>query len=235
MEENTRLTDLTRMLLSSQAFSGFLNELSQNGIPAPTTTVAPQTQPQPQPTRKDVNPNQGSRQLQSQQMQVGMTMIPESAVDFSMLDSNNWNTMNSFQVCAVTEVPEGPAIDTAKLSGKNPGLNASSNSTPKDCPVLETPPVFENKTVIEPANTVDPDVELDEAAFTLFVDEPKRTERTTVAVEKSIAFPSYKTLCPQFILTNAISDDQAWSSLESMCSALDASCEQLTVLFSHLS
>src|SRR5256885_6591869 len=78
MEENTRLSDLTRMLLSSQAFSGFLNELSQNGMPAPSTTAATASQPQsqtqsqaqPQPTKKDVNPHQATRQAQNQQTQV---------------------------------------------------------------------------------------------------------------------------------------------------------------------
>ena len=235
-EENTRLTDLTRMLLSSQAFSGFLNELSQNGLPAPTITVAPQPQPLPQPTRKDVNPNQGARQVRNQQMQVGMTMIPETTVDFSMLDSNNWNSMNSFQVCAVTEVPEGPVIDTSFLSGKNSTFSAPLSSTSKDCPVLETPPVFQNKNVTESATIVDPDVELDEVAFTLFVDEPKSANVTSVTVEKqSIILPSYKSLYPQFILTDAVSDDQAWATLESMCSALDATCEQLSALTSHLS
>src|SRR5437763_10380591 len=64
IEENTRLTDLTRMLLSSQAFSSFLNELSLNGIPAPATAAA-SSQPQPQPTKKDVNPHQATRQAQN--------------------------------------------------------------------------------------------------------------------------------------------------------------------------
>src|SRR5947207_1123231 len=157
MEENTRLSDLTRMLLSSQAFSGFLNELSQNGMPAPSTTAATASQPQsqtqsqaqPQPTKKDVNPHQATRQAQNQQTQVGMTIIPESTIDFSILDTtptNNWNTgfgMNSYQVCAVTHLPEGPAIDTDSLSGKEPSsITKLSTSAAKDYPVLNFPPII---------------------------------------------------------------------------------------------
>src|SRR5882672_1378664 len=120
MEENTRLTDLTRMLLSSQAFSGFLSELSTSGLPAPTSaTTQTSNQPRPQPTRKDVNPHQAARQMHAQQPQIGMALLSESAVNFSVLDTpaNSWNTgisSNDFQVFALTELPRGPAIDLAK-------------------------------------------------------------------------------------------------------------------------
>lgn len=242
MEENTRLSDLTRMLLSSQAFSGFLNELSQNGMPVPTTTATPQAQqqqqPQPQPTRKDVNPNQSSRQAHNQQTQVGMTMIPESTIDFSMLETPNWNAigMNSYQVCALTEVPEGPVIDTAVLSGKMLDFGTLTSSAPKDCPVLETPPVFENKPTTELATTINEDVELDEVAFALFVDGPNHT-KSTISNPKltPTALPSYKSVSPRFVLTDAVSDAEAWSRLETVCSALDATCDQLSAFTSHLS
>ncbi|MCJ1308487.1 hypothetical protein MMC25_002140 [Agyrium rufum] len=122
--ENTRLTDLTRMLLSSPAFSTFLNDLSSNGgtLPASATksTLAPapqsqQQQPLPTPTRKDANPHQ-SQYLQQQQQQqqlhsssntnnnglehdfqVGMTLVPEpsSSMDFNVFDPTALSSTNA--------------------------------------------------------------------------------------------------------------------------------------------
>ena len=58
-----------------------------------------------------------------------MTMVPETQLDFSMLNINNnanngaaWNGFNGYQprVFAVTELPEGPAnpLDISAMSGK---------------------------------------------------------------------------------------------------------------------
>jgi hypothetical protein len=241
MEENTRLSDLTRMLLSSQAFSGFLNELSQNGMPAPataTTTPAVASQPQPQPTKKDVNPHQATRQAQNQQTTVGMTMIPESTIDFSLLDStptNNWNAsfgMNSYQVCAVTEIPEGPAIDTNFLSGKNSYDVTKSSTTAKDYPVLQFPPIIKQHDSSPPPAQVNTLSELDEPAFTLFIDQAKAT---VPVVEKS-ATSSHSALNN---LSTSVHPEESeadrWARLESMCSTLDVSCEYLSAHTSHIS
>jgi hypothetical protein len=243
MEENTRLSDLTRMLLSSQAFSGFLNELSQNGMPAPattTTTPAVASQPQPQPTKKDVNPHQATRQAQNQQTTVGMTMVPESTIDFSLLDStptNNWSTgfgMNSYQVCAVTEVPEGPAIDINFLSGKNSyDITKSSTSTAKNYPVLQFPPIIKQQDSNPPSAQVNDLSGLDEPAFTLFIDQTK-----------AAALPTKRPVASNHSASNNLStsvhpdpeesEADRWARLESMCSALDESCEYLSAHTSHI-
>jgi len=244
MEENTRLSDLTRMLLSSQAFSGFLNELSQNGMPAPapaTTAPAVASQPQPQPTKKDVNPHQATRQAQNQQTTVGMTMIPESTVDFSLLDlttTNNWNAgfgMNSYQVCAVTEVPEGPAIDTNFLSGKNSyDVTKSSTSMAKTYPVLQFPPTIKQQDSNPPPAQVNELSELDEPAFTLFIDQ---TKATLPVVEQSAAsnHSASNNLSTSVHPGPEESEADRWARLESMCSTLDMSCEYLSSHTSHIS
>jgi len=248
MEENTRLTDLTRMLLSSPAFSGFLNELSQNGMPAPatatttaTTTPAVASQPQPQPTKKDVNPHQATRQAQNQQTTVGMTMIPESTIDFSLLDStptNNWNAsfgMNSYQVCAVMEVPEGPAIDTNFLSGKNSyDLTKSSTSIAKDYPVLQFPPIIKQQDSNPPPAQATDLSELDKPAFTLFIDQ---TTAATLPVEQSAAsnHSASNNLSTSAHPDPEESEADRWARLESMCSTLDVSCEYLSAHTSHIS
>lgn len=90
-EENRRLTDLTRMLLSSSAFSGFVGELTSNPAAAQVAQapLRPQQQQpqseQPRRVRKDVNPY-GQQPMQHQH--IGMAMIPEHAMDFSMIDLN---------------------------------------------------------------------------------------------------------------------------------------------------
>lgn len=243
MEENTRLTDLTRMLLSSQAFSGFLNELSQNGMPAPTTASA-SSQPQPQPTKKDVNPHQATRQAQNQPTQVGMTIIPETTVDFSMLDStptSNWAAgfgMNSFQVCSVTQLPEGPAIDTEFLSGKKPfDVSKSSTSAAKDYPVLEFPHIIRQPDTDLPAARLDESVELDEGAFTLFFDQPRAPAPAIVERARTIDPMSSNELSAhaQTVTEEPESEEERWKKLERMCATLDASWEHLSVHTSHMS
>ena len=122
-EENNRLTDLTRMLLSSPAFTGFLQELNQSGVPE-TSRLQPRqerAQPQPQPTRKDVNPHDAARQLLSQQPQVGMALVPEPNVDLSLYDISSWNSTiptTDYHVFAVTEMPQGPTLNLEACTGK---------------------------------------------------------------------------------------------------------------------
>jgi len=243
MEENTRLTDLTRMLLSSQAFSGFLNELSQNGMPAPAAVASqPQPQPQPQPTKKDVNPHQATRQAQNQQTTVGMTMVPESTIDFSLLDSiptNNWNAsfgMNSYQVCAVTEVPEGPAIDINLLSGKNSyDVTKSSTSTTKDYPVLQFPTMTKQQDSTLPPTQVNDLSELDKSAFTLFIDQTEATPLPVIEQSNASSHSASNNLSISVHPDPEESEADLWARLESMCSALDVSCQYTAAHTSHIS
>ena len=244
MEENTRLSDLTRMLLSSQAFSGFLNELSQNGMPAPSATALAASQPQPPPTKKDVNPHQATRQAQRQQTQVGMTIIPEATVDFSMLESttpNNWNAgfgINSYQVCAVTELPDGPTIDIDSLSGKKfhdtPKL---ATSTAKDYPVLHFPPVIKQQDYSLPTTSANGHVEPADVAFTLFVDQPRVTPSAFLEQAPTCDLPSSDPLLviAQSGTEDPESEEDRWANLENMCLTVDASCEQLSAHISHIS
>jgi bZIP-type transcription factor MBZ1 len=112
MEDNTRLTDLTRMLLSSSAFSGILSELSTSGMREPSSAASNQegqVNSQSRPSRKDVNPHHATRQMQNQQPQINMAMIAETSIDFSTLEqpSNSWNAIpsNNFQVISVSALP----------------------------------------------------------------------------------------------------------------------------------
>ncbi|CAZ84322.1 unnamed protein product [Tuber melanosporum] len=112
-EENNKLSELTRMLLSSPAFSVFLDAMqpaAQNDtleqVPNATTAPEPKTAPsntdaslRPN-TRKDVNPN----------------LVPVSEDSEWPLAYNTWGT-NSPQVFSVLELPQGPP-SIQDLSGK---------------------------------------------------------------------------------------------------------------------
>jgi bZIP-type transcription factor MBZ1 len=191
MEENTRLSDLTRMLLSSPSFSSFLDTLSPvNGLPAPiesterssASTKAPRQSENPTPSPpKDANPY-------AAQQHVGMALVPDTNTDFSMSElNNNWTTgylpstwgTNQPQVFSVLELPEGPAvdqIDTSALSGKSPSFTTESFSSDEakvEAPMVERMPIIEEqtgKTIV--TSTVKPEEDLDESdpAFSLFSD-----------------------------------------------------------------
>ena len=126
MNENTQLVDLTRMLLSSNAFSDFLNSMSPPDGKVNTSlvdlqqqTVVPKTEePQTQPNLpKDANPHQPSSQSHDEQSnsQVGMVFTPEQLSTFrpantTWADNPDYALYNA-QVFAVTSMPEGPADD----------------------------------------------------------------------------------------------------------------------------
>ncbi|MCJ1395479.1 hypothetical protein MMC18_008365 [Xylographa bjoerkii] len=204
--ENTRLTDLTRMLLSSSAFSSFLNDLSNNGLPAApvhtpsSATSSASSHQQVQPVRKDANPNQ--RQFQNQIQggaQIGMALVPDTNMDFSVFGTtpNAWaaNLDMPFntQVFSVTELPQGPAVDSIDiglLSGKSCSNveSFSSDETKEEIVAFERMPVTsEKQQLAEKPEATFTEVELDASnpAFALFVDYPV-TATSTVAKPKSL-------------------------------------------------
>ena len=209
MAENTRLTDLTRMLLSSPAFSTFLNDLSGTGAPAsmPETSrvqsQTPASRPQSAAPRKDVNPNQITPQptpSQNSNTHVNMMMIPEeNSFQYNATESanNGWNDSSmdfsglyEAQVYAVTEVPRGPAVDSmsfAMLHGKTSNFVGSySRDDSKDEPAeIELMPALSGKVEMpEPIErrSQDVDIDLSDPTFALFIDQP-RTSSKPAAVE----------------------------------------------------
>jgi len=177
------------MLLSSSAFSTFLDDLSATGgAPAslPSQIMGSTPQQSESTPRKDVNPNH-SRQPQGQSqnnLRVGLAMIPESPFEFSASESTNhsWTASNNMdtglydaQVYAVSSLPEPPVLDSFNssiLSGKTSYSYCSATSKtgptferipaaiPKDLPTLPALPCH--------------DVEFDESdpSLTLFADQP---------------------------------------------------------------
>ncbi|KAK5055319.1 hypothetical protein LTR84_013069 [Exophiala bonariae] len=231
-EENNRLTDLTRMLLSSQAFAGFLHELSQSGLPAPNTqtntqqqkqAVRPQPQPQAKPTRKDITSNDASHQMQVQQPQIGMALIPEVPIDLSAFQpSNAWMTAlptsSDFQVYAVTELPEAPVLDLEALSGK-PGSIFSRPASAKNVPKLPELSVSSSKPADTKPSNVDETVTLDREAFALYFDMPLVADGLVESTETQ---------------DDELSEEQQALELEKMCNDLDEACARIAKFTVHM-
>ncbi|KAK2011825.1 bZIP transcription factor [Colletotrichum eremochloae] len=143
-DENKRLQDLTRMLLASPSFSNFLDHLSTNpqAPPQPAAPVKVERQPEQRQIPKDINPyaNQG------QQQQIGVAMLPEQNMDFSMLNIDNDAYNFQPQVFAVLETPDVPVtIDTNVLSGKSSnfvGEQFESDDDKIELPSVEGPKVL---------------------------------------------------------------------------------------------
>lgn len=140
------------MLLSSPSFSDFLERLSTNPsqLPQGAPQMEQQQQQQQQVARqapKDVNPYAAQQQMHRQS--IGVAMIPEQHIDFSAMgaDAEAYNFQP--QVYAVLETPETPLnIDTAALSGKSSnfvGESFDSDDEKVEMPVIEQPPVVEEK------------------------------------------------------------------------------------------
>ncbi|OAL20422.1 hypothetical protein AYO22_08916 [Fonsecaea multimorphosa] len=228
-EENNRLTDLTRMLLSSQAFSGFLHELSQSGLPAPNVQGNPQQQktvqnkPQPQPVKKDVSSDEAAHNMHLQQPQVGMALIPDTPVDFSALQpANGWlNALptNDFQVYAVTSLPELPVLDIESLSGKPKSSQGSSKGS-KDTPRIPDLPAEVASHTATATTQVDESVPLDRESFALYFDPPVSPDEFSMSD------------CTE--QDTELSDEEKAANLESLCHDLDETCDKVAQHMSHM-
>lgn len=268
--ENTRLTDLTRMLLSSPAFSTFLNDLSGSGAsasmpePSRVQSQTPASRPQSATPRKDVNPNQSTPRPTSSQnsnTQVGMTMIPEeTSFQYHANESanNGWTDSNmdfgglyDAQVYAVTEVPQGPAVDSmsfAMLHGKTSNFVGSySSDDSKDEPAeIEPMPALTAKVEVPEVTQCPPqeiDLDVSDPTFALFLDQPSPSpesaaiepeDRVFGEIELEKAFDRL-----ELVIAEDPNESQEISSatierFERLCSRLDAASMRVCAITSHL-
>ncbi|KAI9764762.1 MAG: hypothetical protein M1840_008031 [Geoglossum simile] len=203
MEENTRLSDLTRMLLSSPSFSSFLDTLSPvDGLQAPVeATARPSTSTKAH--RQTENPTTNASRAPKDanpyaaHQHVGMALIPDTNTDLSMFELDNNRTTsylpgvwgaNQPQVFSVLELPEGPAvdqIDTSALSGKSSSFTSelfSSDEAKVEAPTVERMPTIEDQTgkvCVIPVARLEEDLDESDPALSLFADSPV-TETTKV-------------------------------------------------------
>jgi hypothetical protein len=244
MDENTRLSDLTRMLLSSPSFSGFLDTLATNpaaaqtaqAVQQPQQQVEQQQQPQRQ-VRKDVNPYAAQQQMQH----IGMTMIPEQAMDFSMLDLNNDTFSYQPQVFSVLSMPE-TVIDSEVLSGKASSFSSLTSDDEKvELPTVERMPVSETTKVELPV--IDDDEFDADPSYALFASSPAPTAAATTTkpteldIDSLIRNISLKPSNYELIVVSEVSEavsDAAMKRVERLAADMDACVERLMGLTMHL-
>ena len=240
MEENTRLSDLTRMLLSSPSFSGFLDTLASNPAAAQTAQAVqqqPQQVEQQQPqqrVRKDINPY-AAQQQQMQQQHIGMTMIPEQTMDFSMLDLNGTYSYQP-QVFSVLSLPE-TILDSETLSGKSSSFTPSISDAEKvELPKIERMPVSEPEKA-ELSVVVDEEFDAD-PAFALYSAPVPATTVSEPKQELDISFLANLSIKPsQYELVSKTDDaasDTALRRDERLARDMDACVERLMSLTMHL-
>lgn len=238
MEENTRLSDLTRMLLSSPSFSGFLDTLATNPAAAQTAQAIQQPQQQIDPQRqirKDVNPYAAQQQVQQH---VGMTMIPEQHMDFSMLDLNTDGQFSyQPQVFSVLSIPDA-VIDTGVLSGKGSNFSPlASDSEKVELPTVERAPVTES--AVETTVAIDEEFDND-PAFALYANDCTPVTATVSEAELDLTFLanlSLKQSQYELVVERKVDEsvsDAAMRKVERIAARADACLERLMGLTSHL-
>jgi hypothetical protein len=171
LSENKRLADLTRMLLSSPSFSGFLDTLSTNPNPVErqqqATPPVVEQQQQQQQAPKDPNPY-AQQQQQNLDMNINYAMIPDAApLDFNLLDLNTHDFIYQPQVFAVHSVEE-VRFDASVLSGK-PSSTFEAEEDKLELPLFSAPalPVPVTKSMEVGVEEVDEEFDSD-PMFSLF-------------------------------------------------------------------
>lgn len=214
-EENKRLSDLTRMLLGSPSFSDFLDRLSAN--PA----LVPQNQAQAVQAVQAQIPSQVAQQGQERQapkdanpypaQQIGMAMIPEQNIDFSMLHMEAEPTF-AFQpqVYAVLETPDVtiPTIDTSVLTGKVSNFVGCDDDEEKiEMPIIAHPITDKVAKFVQAAAPVVADAEFDnDPAFALYHDAAVSTVSTSSSSSAPVEAPAAAASKPLSLNTEVTSD-----------------------------
>ncbi|KAF1927212.1 uncharacterized protein M421DRAFT_422068 [Didymella exigua CBS 183.55] len=247
MEESRRQQAFIERLLRHQAFNPFLEELVKEqqdmsapaplaSMPSSSTPAAPA--PVPAPAQFQFS--------QPENTHVGMTMIPETQLDFSMLNINNnanWNMGNGFngyqpqgpRVFAVTELPEGPAnpLDISAMSGK--GLStifaveneASAEELKADYPIIERP-VQSEQTFMAPIEEADAEDE----EYDLYRSSPAPTAAPTAPVE--LTFTMEKASRYTLVVSDEASEAILAERLEKKIAAMESAFQRIAAITTML-
>ncbi|KAL4915493.1 hypothetical protein BDW62DRAFT_188330 [Aspergillus aurantiobrunneus] len=264
-QENARLTDLARMLLSSPNFSQFLDETNGSGLPIAQAQLShqpQQLQPQQQPQRaqhpaitqppvqqanlpKEPSPNHGQQpfQMQQQNSQMGMMMVPSQGIDVSTMNMNNggWNSgidvnFGNAPVFAVLEVPTPPVLDTDALSGKSSALDGMSfpaASSVKDAPPAECSPLDDSEEQII-ADAGESNVEVDESdpVLALFADQPKQS---VSQISRDTSFDGIDSGKPSVFQLVVETDSKATANrFAYLCSSMEDAFQRVSMLTAHI-
>lgn len=247
-EENARSRAFIERLLRHKAFTPFLDDLAQEealsgqapmaSMPSTSTPVAAAPAPAPAPFQFS----------QPEPTQVGMTMVPETQLDFSMLNINNnaannpnWN-MNGFngytpRVFAVTELPEGPVnpLDISAMSGKGHSTifaaedDASTDEELKpDYPVIERPVQTEQPTM---AAIEEDDAEDEE--YDLYRSSPAPAAAPSAPAELAMA-TSEKSSHFTLVVANEATEEMLAERLQRRMAAMEPAFQRVAAITSML-
>jgi hypothetical protein len=174
-----------------------------------------------------------------QQQQIGMAMVPEHNMDFSMLDLNE-NGAFSYQpqVFSVLSLPEA-VIDTEILSGTSSSFTPLASDDEKvELPKVERMPISEPSKVELPT-VVDEEFDAD-PAFALFVSSPATPAATKSEPELDLSFLANLSLKPsnfELVVVPEVDEataDAAMRRVERLSADMDACLERLSRLSCHL-
>ncbi|EON69967.1 hypothetical protein W97_09232 [Coniosporium apollinis CBS 100218] len=245
MDENARSRAFIEKILRHPAFHPFLEDLSRDeSITKPSAAPAPT----PAPARRDSSiyglaqqPHLQAPSHHQTNSHVGMTLIPETPLDMSLLNlGNTWTMPNglpfTFQqprVFAVTELPEGPAapLDVAALSGKGeaysdePEAEEAESDLKHDYPVVNSAPA-EVAIELSDANVDEDD---GNPSFALYVNTPAPASTvpasaTSASEPKAITIESSKSSRFALVTSEEDCDDTEQSlmeRLERMCARIE--------------
>lgn len=249
MEENARSQAFIERLLRHQAFAPFLEDLVQEAkaIPSSTPTV-------PTSNSASFQSQQFGSMSQAENTHVGMTMVPETQVDFSMLNlntnnngGNNWGVNNGFtfqqpRVFAVLEVPEGPSnpLDTEAMSGKGYSAifdaeeDSSAEEVKPEYPVIERPVQSE-----QPTTVAVEDVEEEDSEYALYFSSPAPSAVAPVSVplenhEQLFANPEKALAHYSLTISDEAQETRLAERLERKIAAMEPVLQRLAALTSML-
>jgi hypothetical protein len=165
-------------------------------------------------------------------------MIPEQAMDFSMLDLNNDSTFSyQPQVFSVLSMPE-TVIDSEVLSGKASSFSSLTSDDEKvELPAVERMPVSETPKVELP---VIDDEEFDaDPSYALFASSPAptATKPAELDIDSLIRNISLKPSNYELVVVSEVSEavsDAAMKRVERLAADMDACVERLMGLTMHL-
>jgi hypothetical protein len=176
------------------------------------------------------------------QQQIGMAMIPEHAMDFSMLDLN---TDGGFsyqpQVFSVLSMPE-TVIDSEVLSGKTSFSSALPSDDEKvELPKVERIPTPEPAPATKEVEVVDEEFDAD-PTFALFTSAPATSSAAPESKEVDLSAvmdllngiqPEKAFARIELIVKDSSADDAvanaAMARVMRMCASLDTIAERLSV------
>ena len=186
LEQNRQLTQLCKAMLNHPSFGTFMEEMSndpsilQAFAPQSSSQSSQQSQQQQQVAQQQQQQQQQPPPTQASQTQpqhqqnihVGMTMMPDTNLDFSMLNlgANHWNNYQQPQIYALFEAPVGPSME-AISAGALPGKDEKEVDTEDIADDKVTAPAVKELPTL-PAASIEPQAEVQENSVEDIKDDP---------------------------------------------------------------